>query len=75
MRSLEAIDELHSTAATGAWRRVDRSGFVIIDVIAICSFEVTSWRLERDPLNCSIQSNTGPRVVFIREYRFNALLS
>ena len=47
MRSLETFNELHSTAATGAWRQLDRRGFVVIDVIAICSFEVTSWRIEQ----------------------------
>ena len=47
MRSLEAFNELHSTTATGAWRRLDRRRFAIIDVIAVCSFEVTSWRIEQ----------------------------
>ena len=47
MRSLETFNELHSTAATGAWRRLDRCGCVIIDLIAVCSFEITSWRVEQ----------------------------
>jgi hypothetical protein len=47
MRSLETFNELHSTAATGAWRRLDRRGCVIIDLIAVCSFEITSWRVEQ----------------------------
>ena len=47
MRSLETFNELHSTAATGAWRRLDRRGFVIIDVIAVCSFEAMSWHIEQ----------------------------
>src|SRR5450631_2472091 len=47
MRSLETFNELHSTAATGAWRRLDRRRFAIIDVIAVCSFDVTSWRIEQ----------------------------
>ena len=47
MRSLEAFHKLHSTAATGAWRRLDRRGLVIIDAVAVCSFEVTSWHIEQ----------------------------
>src|ERR1019366_3161500 len=47
MRSLETFNKLHSTAATGAWRRRDRCGCVIVDLIAVCSFEVTSWRVEQ----------------------------
>ena len=47
MRSLETFNELHSTAATGAWRRLDRFGCVIIALIAVCSLEVTSWRIEQ----------------------------
>lgn len=47
MRSLEAFDEPHSTAATGAWRRLDRRDCVIMGLIAVCSFEVTSWRIEQ----------------------------
>lgn len=47
MRSLETFNELHSTAATGAWRWLDRRDCVIIDLIAVCAFEVTSWRIEQ----------------------------
>ena len=47
MRSLETFNKLHSTAATGAWRRRDRCGCVIVDLIAVFSFEVTSWRVEQ----------------------------
>ena len=48
MRSLETFNELHSTAATGAWRRLDRRDCVIIlALIAVCSFEITSWRVEQ----------------------------
>ena len=47
MRSLETFDELHSTAAAGARRRLDWRGRLVVGVLPVWAFEADLWRVEQ----------------------------